>query len=142
MPRMHRIIAEALTTLGVPKHLALVEKPNRPGNVLCFQQHTPGDLVCDSAKIVGSSQRKHRRALLQHGSILLAQSRYTPQLPGLRELTGTTLSALDVGAAIAAAFEKVTGWTVTRGAWTKEERQQIDTLAREKYGTATWNEKR
>ena len=142
MPRTHRIIAEALTTLGVPKRLALVEKPNRPGNVLCFQQHTPGDLVCDSAKIVGSAQRKHRRALLQHGGILLAQSRYTPQLPGLRELTGTTLSAPDVEAAIVAAFETVTGWTVTRGDWTKEERQQIDTLASEKYGTATWNEKR
>jgi len=142
MPRMHRIIAEALKSLGVPKRLSLVEKPNRPGDVLCFQQHTPGDLVCDSAKIVGSAQRKHRRALLQHGGILLAQSRYTPQLPGLRELTGATLAAADVEAAIVAAFEKATSWTLTRGTWTQEERQQIETLASEKYGTAKWNEKR
>lgn len=142
MPRMHRIIAEALKSLGVPKRLSLVEKPNRPGEVLCFQQHTPGDLVCDAAKIVGSAQRKHRRALLQHGGILLAQSRYTPQLPGLRELAGATLVAADVEAAIVAAFEKATGWTVNRRNWTKEEAQQIDMLASEKYRTATWNEKR
>jgi lipoyl(octanoyl) transferase len=142
MPRMHRIIAEALTSLGVQQRLALVERPTRSAEVLCFQQHTPGDLVCGSAKIVGSAQRKQRRVLLQHGGILLARSRHTPQLPGLRELSGVTLAPGNVEEAIVAAFKKATGWTVTRGNWTEKDERQIDLLANEKYCSAAWNEKR
>ncbi len=60
---------------------------------LCFLRRSPGDILVRSAdrsietKIVGSAQRRERGAVLQHGSILFAQSPWTPELPGLRELT-------------------------------------------------------
>jgi len=60
---------------------------------LCFLRRSPGDILVQSrdgtieTKIVGSAQRRGRGAVLQHGSILFAQSPYTPELPGLRELS-------------------------------------------------------
>ena len=55
---------------------------------------------------------------MQHGSILLAQSEYTPLLPGLLELTGLTLSAFQVREAITQSFAKDTGWHTATGGWT------------------------
>ena len=140
LSRMHRIIAEALGALG--GRAALVEQPQILGEVLCFQRQTPGDLVCAGAKIVGSAQRKHRQALLQHGSILLARSPFTSQLPGIRELTGVALTPEDVGHAVAAAFVTRTGWTLANDDWTAEERRQVETFSATKYRTAAWNERR
>lgn len=59
---------------------------------LCFLRRSPGDVLVQSAdgsietKIVGSAQRRARGAVLQHGSILFAQSPFTPELPGLCEM--------------------------------------------------------
>ena len=101
MARMHRVIGEALAALGFAGRTRAVDPDGgvRHGDVLCFQQHTPGDLVCAERKVVGSAQRKYHRALLQHGSILLATSEYAPSLPGLRELTGIERTADEVSAA-------------------------------------------
>jgi len=55
---------------------------------LCFQRRTCIDVICESAKIAGSAQRRRRGAIMQHGSILLAQSPFAPELPGIQELTG------------------------------------------------------
>ncbi len=59
---------------------------------LCFQRRSCGDIVSGDAKIVGSAQRRKQRAVLQHGSILLAQSKAAPELPGIRELSDIQLS--------------------------------------------------
>ena len=56
---------------------------------LCFQRRTCGDLICGHAKIAGSAQRRRRGAVLQHGSVLLAASRYAPELPGIADIHGT-----------------------------------------------------
>src|SRR5439155_12636113 len=80
MAQMHCIIAVALAQIGVP-----VVHPStlrRDGDILCFQQFTPVDLLCGGHKIVGSAQRKYRRALMQHGSVLLEHSPHAPALPG------------------------------------------------------------
>src|SRR5204863_8028098 len=98
--RMHAIIAASLAELGVNVHL-FAEKADAHGNaMLCFQQLTPGDLLVGSSKVVGSAQRRQRGALMQHGGILLAGSRYTPALPGILELTGRQLSLAEICATI------------------------------------------
>jgi lipoyl(octanoyl) transferase len=140
MVHMHRIIGAALESLGVA---AIVAEKSEPGSsLLCYQQQAPGDLHCQGAKIVGSAQRKHRQCLLQHGAILLAQSEFTPQLPGIRELTGITLDAEQLAAAVAAGFAEATGWTPTRGDWSEVEKEAVEPLANQKYRSAAWNEKR
>lgn len=72
---------------------------------LCFQRRAQGDLLVESKKngfpqtiddahkVAGSSQRKQRGAVLQHGSILLDRSANAPQLPGMSNLASSGLSA-------------------------------------------------
>jgi lipoate-protein ligase A len=143
MPRMHRVIAAALGDLGAGGAVAPVEGAAvRHGDVLCFQQYTPGDLLSGGKKVVGSAQRKYHQGLMQHGSILLAQSEHTPALPGIRELTGTAPSVGAVCAAVARAFERETGWRLGATDWSDRERRDTAELALEKYGAPRWNAKR
>jgi len=58
--------------------------PQRP--LLCFLDRDPNDVVIGQAKLIGSAQRRRAGSLLQQGSLLLAASRKTPELPGLAEL--------------------------------------------------------
>jgi lipoate-protein ligase A len=143
MPRMHRIITAALAELGLERNVEpVLDTTTKFGDVLCFQQHTPGDLLSGGKKVVGSAQRKYHQALMQHGSILLAQSEYTPALPGLLEMTGVSLGAAQVQEAVLHAFKNEIGWRIEATAWTMQEKQEIEELVVEKYATAEWNEKR
>ena len=138
--RIHIIIADALKELGVRPETVSKEEPAR--NLLCFHHLTPGDLVLGGGKVVGSAQRKQRGALLQHGSILLPASPYAPTLPGIRELTGRTVSNSELSSALHKAFTAKTGWTLKAGDWTLTEQGRIEDLVRSKYGQAAWNQKR
>jgi lipoyl(octanoyl) transferase len=143
MPRMHRIIAAALAQMGLAGQVEVAVGPTvRHGGVLCFQQFTPGDLLCRGRKIVGSAQRKYHLCLMQHGSILLARSEYAPELPGIVELTGNVLSAERVAKAVVAVFCRDTGWRLEVAAWSERERHEVAELVREKYATARWNARR
>ena len=140
MCRFHRLIRDALGRLGVVAHLA--EHAQRLGDVLCFQHHTPGDLIVDGHKITGSAQRKQRGTLLQHGSILLRQSIHTPALPGIAELTGRDVAADDLREAILAEFRRETGWALEERGFDEREREAIGELVATRYGAVAWNEKR
>ena len=140
--RMHAIIAAALKESGVAaaRHGLKAEQPF--GGLLCFEHFTPGDLLIGAGKIVGSAQRRQRGALLQHGSILLRQSEYTPALPGILELSGRALSPEEVCAAVAQAFQRSTGWLLEDDGWTRAERERIEHLRTTKYTQDSWNRKR
>ncbi|MFN4258704.1 MAG: biotin/lipoate A/B protein ligase family protein [Gemmataceae bacterium] len=168
--RMHQIIVAALAELGVragtcaatssitlPNTVAGRDRFTRTATdvresinpltggedqILCFLQHTPGDVLIDQAKIVGSAQRRHQQALLQHGAILLRQSDYTPELPGIYELTGKLLSIEDVQQAVIRQCAKHTGWRVVDSDWTDAEQRITAELNAAKYATAAWNRKR
>ena len=134
------IFLDALGRLGVVAHLA--EHAQRLGDVLCFQHHTPGDLIVSGHKITGSAQRKQRGTLLQHGSILLRQSIHTPALPGIAELTGRALSADDLREAILSAFRQETGWVLEERGFDDHEREAIEERIASRYGAVAWTEKR
>jgi lipoate-protein ligase A len=88
--RVHEAIAQGLRSLGLAARrrgpVAREFSGNRP--FLCFTDRDPEDIVIQDTKIVGSSQRRRPRAVLQHGSVLLARSSTTPELPGLNEFGG------------------------------------------------------
>ncbi len=66
-----------------------VERPlHRP--FLCFTDRDPEDIVASGFKVVGSAQRRHAGAILQHGSLLLKRSDRTPELPGVCDLAGVS----------------------------------------------------
>jgi lipoate-protein ligase A len=157
--RMHRIIEAALAELGLAEFPDSNQiSPTKPitfsfrssvsdprgseCEVLCFHQFTFGDLLCAGRKVVGSAQRKHRQALMQHGSILLAQSEHAPSLPGIREIAGVVVPTSQMQKSILQSFVKETGWGAELDEWSEQEKMCIEELVGGKYATAAWNEKR
>lgn len=138
--RMHQVIQGTLAGLGV--HARLCEVEVKQGPVLCFLHHTPGDLLLGSNKITGSAQRKQRGALLQHGSILLAQSNFAPVLAGIAELTGRSLSPDQLRSALLDSFVKETGWHLEPAEWSSSERTHAAEQEVRRYRSRAWNEKR
>jgi lipoyl(octanoyl) transferase len=140
--RLHDVIAASLTALGVDG-VSCAGSEKRLGEGLCFLHPAPGDLVCGEAKVVGSAQRKQRGALLQHGAILLARSRFTPALPGLQELTGFDPRRIEeLKTALLDSFSHETGWRLEPTDWSAAERATAAALAETKYRQASWNRKR
>jgi lipoate-protein ligase A len=165
--RFHHLIMAALEGVGAATRAVQCGEEKKLGTVLCFQHHTPGDLVADgwegeapaepssrlaarreprsptdAGKVVGSAQRKRAGALLQHGGILLSRSEFTPQLPGLAELTGVRFTPDEVARFVTRQFAADTGWQVEPGEWTAMERDRREAIERERYRSAEWNEKR
>jgi lipoate-protein ligase A len=142
LARMHTIIAAALQPLGVVTRMAGDEARSPGPEFLCFLHHTPGDLLIDSSKVVGSAQRRQRGALMQHGGILLARSAHTPSLPGIAELTEQSLDQVEVCDAIQRELTRQLRWNPISCAWTATELSRIDRLVDRKYALPAWNDKR
>ncbi len=140
--RMHHLIAATLQMFGVSVRSVICGEEQKLDPFLCFLHQTPGDLLLDNCKVAGSAQRRLRGAIMQHGSILLEQSPYTLRLRGIGELSGKRIDACDLAQQIVDAFAKETGWELTTDDFSANERLQIETLARDKYLSASWNEKR
>jgi lipoate-protein ligase A len=142
--KMHALIAAALGDFDIKVAAAPSLSAGQPSDheALCFLAPTPGDLLVDTAKVVGSAQRRQRGALLQHGAVLLAGSAHAPELPGLRELTGRTIAPEALAEAIAARVAVSTGWALSPSSWSDEERCLIEALIVERYGNPAWQDKR
>ena len=138
--RMHGILRQVLMHFGVATEVCSQEQ--KFGDTLCFHHQTPDDLMLRGHKIVGSAQRKLRGALMQHGSILFAQSPHAPSLPGIAELAGTTIAPVNLTAALEDEFRRATGWRLERSEWSAAEHTKIAEIARVKYAASSWNDKR
>lgn len=140
--RIHHVISSALTALGAQTRAVICGEEQKLGPVLCFFDQTPGDLLADGLKVVGSAQRKQKGALLQHGGILLARSEYTPNLPGIQELTGVTLTPTALAETITQRLAEAFRWSIEPGHWTPEEQVLKQKFHDERYTNPFWNEKR
>lgn len=74
-----QILLEALRCLGVGAHLGVadpVDSRFSVGNTRapCFSSSARSEVVWQGRKLVGSAQRRGRRAFLQHGSILVGKA--------------------------------------------------------------------
>jgi lipoate-protein ligase A len=140
--RMHGIISTVLGQFRVRAefHDSACQPPF--SGVLCFQHRTCGDLLIGPAKVVGSAQRKQRGALLQHGAILLAQSSFAPELPGIRELSGLSLTPEEVCSAISVEFARQTSWALVPTDWIPAQRLRAKEFAVSKYSQDKWNQRR
>jgi lipoate-protein ligase A len=93
----HAAIADALACFGanaVPFRLTGADSRLESENsqFLCFQRRTAEDLIVSGYKVLGSAQRKSRTAVLQHGSLLIHNSPFAPQLPGVSDLLSKPLA--------------------------------------------------
>jgi lipoate-protein ligase A len=109
---------------------------------LCFQRRAPGDVLVKGSKVGGSAQRRCRGAVLQHGSVLLAQSAAAPELLGLKELTAKTILVEEFIQAWLSKLSAALGLTWRRGELSEEHRRRAAQLVTAKYASATWTEAR
>ena len=111
------------------------------GPFFCFARTHRLDLVIGGEKVLGSAQRRVKRAVLQHGSLILGRN--FPQQP-----------AAEVGKAAARSFQlgEIVGWVrkavaaglglvTAEGGLTVAEQTQMAEL-RAKYAGAEWNNQR
>ncbi len=114
-----------------------VEKP-----FLCFADRDAEDVVAGPTKLVGSAQRRRAGAVLQHGSVLLARSPATPELPGASDLTGGPAEPLALGRRLAEVIPVALGLNAIEETISSPERRRAAALAREIYRNPTWTRKR
>lgn len=144
---VHGALLQALAEFGVAARLnetATVPLEGEP--FLCFRRRAVGDVLLDRYKICGSAQRRRRGAILQHGSVLLAQSPAAPELPGIAESAGAHSAAAPTAAQLAEAWSAI--WRATLsplepyGELSADDRKLAEVHAREKYAADAWTNRR
>lgn len=106
---INALLLDGLHALGVPV-TAVTERadgPLRPDGAACFATPGVGELVVAGAKLVGSAQWRDAGALLQHGSILLADDQ--PRIAALRAPGSDAPAAVAPAATLAAALGRPVG---------------------------------
>lgn len=118
---INAILLDALTRLGVNASEAERRgRALRPDGAACFAEPNVGELVVGGRKLVGSAQRRDEHALLQHGSILLAndqalvgtlrgESQEVPPAATLSEALGRDVSVQEVSESLIAALRTAAG---------------------------------
>lgn len=108
----------------------------------CFERRAAGDVLVGGSKVCGSAQRRRRGAILQHGSLLFAQSKSAPQLPGILELTGKSLDAADVTERATTEIGRRLRLALEPEGLSAAERDAAARAVSRRYGTADWNARR
>ena len=127
---------------------------------LCFQRSACGDVilapieddwgssnrhsrpVARHVKILGSAQRRHRGAILQHGSLLREKSPHAPELAGWRDLTGFALNVGEVFREVAPQVCSVLRLQPAQFEFSPQLESNASYLASNKYGSAAWTKRR
>lgn len=151
---INEILLRALEFLDVDVRLAPPGgKTPLPATAACFVQPDEGEITVDGRKLVGSALLREQDALLQHGSILLAddQAMLNAVLPGdelppapagtLRPRGGMIPSPIDVAGALFEALRATRGVeasTLEIDARLREEAAQLEQV----YGSEEWTFRR
>lgn len=137
----YRMISEALLEglrlLGIEAVIADEEAPaySLTGSEACFARLSKFEISCRGFKMVGSAQRRKRKAFLQHGSILLdadrqlirslirsKESQNEMDFITVRESLGRVTHFKEIASSVAKGFEKKFEVKLQKSALTKEER--------------------
>lgn len=109
---------------------------------LCFQRRACGDVLIDRIKIGGSAQRRHKQAVLQHGSVLLGMSAAATELPGIHEITGVTMHENELYAAWHPRLANRLAVRLVPGELSAAELAQARALTISKYSSDAWLSRR
>lgn len=130
-----------LVTCGYTDEASPCSRKGEKQPFLCFQRRARGDVLVEEIKIAGSAQRRLQGAILQHGSVLLARSRFAPELDGLKERTGAILPAEELIQAWLAPLAEDLRYTWQIGELPQITRQRAEELAAKKYALPDWTKK-
>lgn len=128
----------AAAALGAPNSKALPS--DEP--FLCFERRAEGDLLLGQYKIGGSAQRRHRGAILQHGSVLLDRSAEAPQLPGIAQLTKLALTPQQLIALWQPRLAEALHIDWRHDELTARELATAEHIVQEKHGNIAWIKRR
>lgn len=109
---------------------------------LCFQRRSAGDVLLSAHKICGSAQRRHQSRVLQHGSLLLAQSLSAPELPGLRELAASSPEMGDLRAAWQEHLARRLQMRIVQESLSATETTNAKEICEGKFRSPKWSAKR
>ncbi len=149
---VHRSLIETLATWNINAKLVAELTPAdvlaataESDPFLCFLRRSPEDIVVAGAKIVGSAQRRHSGALLQHGSVLLARSRFAPELPGLAEVAEHLPAPICFDLFLERwlpILQQSLSLSFTRGSLTASEEVAANEWESDRFATDEWTNKR
>ncbi len=137
---VHECVVAALSKFGVRAKPYRLDVPqsSRDDLFLCFQRRTDVDLIVSGYKILGSAQRRAKRAILQHGSLLLKASVYSAELPGIFDLTSIEMAIPSLVSEIADETKQRMGIQWSEGASTAAERQRAEMIQSERFQSDRW----
>lgn len=141
--QFHESLIATLADYGVDAALngdASAESQSQP--FLCFQRRSALDVLVGEVKIVGSAQRRHQGALLQHGSILLARSKHAEELLGLAEVSQIVISADELAGRWSQRLSEKIGFRLTSSSLSDSELMCADNIEQERFTNESWTLKR
>jgi len=123
--RINRLLVHALRGLGVDARIAApTSRAASPGLAPCFDEPAAGELTVNGRKLAGSAQWRAGGALLQHGSILIADDQSL-----LNQLTITERPPIPTPATLGEALGRAPEFREIAGALTEAVRQLEDPAA-------------
>jgi lipoate-protein ligase A len=151
---INQLLVEALRQLGVDAQIASPHtKPPRPIAGACFEEPVAGEIVASGRKLVGSAQWRSDGALLQHGSILIADDQSIanellvtpgpapPPAATLRALLGRNPKLDEFDRTLACAAAKRFGTSPDRVAL-DDELAKLTEARRSRYSSDSWTWRR
>jgi len=141
--QFHQSLIATFAERGIEASLcgnAAAENKSEP--FLCFQRRGSLDILVRNAKVVGSAQRRLQGAMLQHGSILLARSPNAAALPGLAELSGTTVIHCELVQDWSQRLGKQFGFEFAASSLTETELSLALSIERTRFADQRWTRKR
>jgi lipoyl(octanoyl) transferase len=143
-------LVRGLRALGADAEMIAVPRQGGTSPAFCFARTGRWEIEVAGRKLVGSAQRRHGPAFLQHGSILLgvdaerlrALFPTTPDplapLTTLEAVLGRRPAFDDVVQALVEAFEAEHGLTLAPAGLSAEETALVERLVQDKYATDAW----
>ncbi len=137
---LHNAVVNVLQPLGFDVRLRASRfgKDGQAEAFLCFGRGDEMDVVLGEYKVLGSAQRRRRGAVLQHGSLVLRQSEFAPQFPGLFDLAPEVPDS-QLLPALANATAKALGEVIETAPLADSILQRARQLQDEKYGKLDWS---
>ena len=150
--RINEALVRGISQLGLDVATATGGTVMAPDAGPCFSLPTPGEVVANGRKLVGSAQARLDGALLQHGSLLLggdqsvldelAGSKAAPGVPAtLKELLGE-VRLPEVIRAVTEGFRQTLEGSWLDGGYDPAEIDEADRLEEEVYAQDEWTWRR
>lgn len=138
---INRALVAGLRQLGVPAQLAAGGQRAAFGSLHpCFAEAAEGEVVASGRKLVGSAQRYERRAILQHGSILLGNDQAEGAI-SLADLLAAVPAVPEIIQALRAAFGTVCGISLAPAELSRREIERAHSLE-DLYASEAWTWRR